>query len=382
MPMMHYSGRPYEVEAAHASAVTRERFENLLSRGREKLPSLLQHMHANQPRDRLVDPRAFDFEYDADRKQVVSRIDGQLFDNHRNGWGHMVTQSGLLQMGTANNFIKKVENDQHWAGELLAHNMNQIFKNHLKERLLMRTVVREDGSEEIRAVLSSKYKIWDSAELLDTFIQTVHSMGAVPIDTHFSDTKWVLKVALQTIYEPIKNEVMMYGLVLGNSDFGNGAMSLRSFLVRLACTNLMTAEEALKKVHIGREMVDSHMLSGETIKAQTKAMKLELRDRTSHLLEAPHVDDFFAKIQQANEESLGEEDVKDILGRFRRRGKITAGEEVALQNEFSSEKNTTAELLPPASNLWRLSNAFSLFAQEKDSDRRLEMERLATEVLN
>jgi hypothetical protein len=44
--------------------------------------------------------------------------------------------------------------------------------------------------------------------------------------------KGILKV-----YEPILAEMVAYGLSLENSDFGNGAVSVRAYLLRIGCSN-------------------------------------------------------------------------------------------------------------------------------------------------
>ncbi|HMH12634.1 MAG TPA: hypothetical protein VK578_05960 [Edaphobacter sp.] len=40
------------------------------------------------------------------------------------------------------------------------------------------------------------------------------------------------------VYEPVPGEMVAYGLSLENSDFGNGALSIRAYLLRIWCTNL------------------------------------------------------------------------------------------------------------------------------------------------
>jgi hypothetical protein len=49
----------------------------------------------------------------------------------------------------------------------------------------------------------------------------------------------------------IASGVLVDGLSLENSDFGNGALSVRAYLLRIWCSNLAITQEEMRQVHLG-----------------------------------------------------------------------------------------------------------------------------------
>jgi hypothetical protein len=58
-----------------------------------------------------------------------------------------------------------------------------------------------------------------------------------------TDTKVALQAIMPEVYEPIPGEMVAFGLSLEKSDFGNRALSIRAYLLRIWCSNLAITQE-------------------------------------------------------------------------------------------------------------------------------------------
>jgi hypothetical protein len=80
------------------------------------------------------------------------------------------------------------------------------------------------------------------------------------------------------VYEPIPGEMVAYGLSLENSDFGNGALSVRAYLLRIWCSNLAITQEEMRQVHLGKRLDDSVLYSRRTYELDAETTVSALRD--------------------------------------------------------------------------------------------------------
>jgi hypothetical protein len=179
---------------------------------------------------------------------------------------------------------------------------------------------------------------------------------------------------LDMVFEPVPNEVMAFGVSLENSDYGDGALSLRAVLMRGWCTNLAMMEETLRKVHLGARLREDLQLSQRTYELDSETMASAVRDLVQKVLNPGSVNEYLSLIKQANDQKLDGWNVKDFL-----RKNLTKGEGEAVIEKFNS---ADVELLPPGNTKWRMSNAISWLAgQTKDEHRQLEISKVAGLVI-
>ena len=86
---------------------------------------------------------------------------------------------------------------------------------------------------ELRGFLSDRYRRLDSRPIIEAFATAVQHKGALPYDGYVTDTKVAIQAIMPEVYEPVPGEMVAYGLSLENSDFGNGALSIRAYLLRI-----------------------------------------------------------------------------------------------------------------------------------------------------
>jgi hypothetical protein len=85
---------------------------------------------------------------------------------------------------------------------------------------------------------------------------------------------------------PVPGEVVAYGLSLENSDFGNGALSVRAYLLRIWCTNLAITQEEMRQVHLGKRLDESMIYSERTYELDAQATVSALKDVIQRQLNA------------------------------------------------------------------------------------------------
>lgn len=73
------------------------------------------------------------------------------------------------------------------------------------------------------------------------------------------------------------------GVRFSTSDYGDGSLDLRTFLLNGVCLNGMVRERTLKQVHLGGRLPEDLQLSEETYRQDTKTVLLTVRDATRQL---------------------------------------------------------------------------------------------------
>jgi len=157
--------------------------------------------------------------------------------------------------------------------DLLSINVNEWIGN--KERRLIRVL---DGN--VRAFLSDRYRILDNHDLLFQALETFKDVGALVHRADLSETNMYVKAIVpHTIDEVKSGDTVVPGIILRNSEVGDGAFRVDPFMLRLVCTNGMIGESAIKQIHLGAKK-ESGLIdwSDETRSAIDKTTYLQVRD--------------------------------------------------------------------------------------------------------
>jgi len=159
-----------------------------------------------------------------------------------------------------------------------------------------------------------------------------------------------------------------------NSDFGNGALSLRVGALRIWCDNLAIFTEDMRQVHLGRRLDENIIFSQKTYLLDTKATVSALEDIIGVQLNREglkrRMEQLAVTAQKAVDPAAAMKMLKDALG---------VG---AAQKVIDAYASADIEMIPAGANAWRLSNAISwVGGQEKDGEKRLELMKLAGRIL-
>lgn len=368
MALFHHDSRSYDEAATEAAARARAMMEREIERGRANAARVLHDVATKVPEDRLARARALNFIPVDTGVEISVAGDSVSTPIHDHALGQIASRGGI-PMGYVRSLL---DAEGEWGAKLLAHNLNDLYRQGkgADGRYLCRSL---DG--ELRGFLSDRYRRMDCRPIVDAFCAMASEHGAVPINGYSLETKIAIKALLPVVFEPVPNEVMAFGLALENSDYGDGALSIRLFMLRLWCTNYAIAEDALRKVHLGRRLTDDFSYSDQTHQLDQRATVSAIKDVTGELLSPDRVNRACGLIRRANEEEVSPLKIKSFLKKH-----LNKGEGEAVTEAFNSADVVN---LPPGNTAWRLSNAISWVAGNMDNQARaLDLMKVAGKVVN
>jgi hypothetical protein len=137
----------------------------------------------------------------------------------------------------------------------------------------------------VRAVLSDRYRRLDNFDLAESVLPILRQLPEVRFESvELTDTRMYLKcVTPRLSYEMAPGDVVQAGVVISNSEVGQGTLSVQPLLYRLVCRNgLIAADRSLRKTHVGRtldtEDESVQVYQDDTLRADDKAFFLKVRD--------------------------------------------------------------------------------------------------------
>jgi hypothetical protein len=330
--------------------------------------AILDRIATEVPRDRIAPVSTLSFTTTDNRLQLTAGEETQ--EIHR----HAIQQAASRgSVNIPSRFIDDLLTTDEWSRELLAHNLNETL-SHTQGRYLLRSV-----NNEVRGFLSDRFRRLDTAPIVEAMITEAGKRDAVVLSAHDLATKWRLRLLLPDLFEPVPGEVVAYGLSFGNSDYGDGALHMSAFLLRVWCMNGAVADEIFRQVHVGGRLADDIAFSKRTYRLDTMTTVSAVRDFTRNVLDVEKVTAYMTAIQDAAGEEL---DAKKAIAALRSRNLVTTTEAQAVAETYNSADIIE---LPAGQNRWRLSNAISLIGRnrlkEGEERRGIELQELAGRVL-
>lgn len=365
--LMHHNAEDYGSASKRAADWATQKLQQIIATGKEKAIATIQEVQRMQPRDFVVPATTLQFEAKPTGLQAkLNNVSGPPFHFHP----HAIEQVGeRCDMPNPKKVVEWMLKEEGGA-EDLARTLNRKFSKMKDRRFLVRSV----NEGEIRGFLSDRFRRLDSAPIVESFIERITAHGALPIAGSVLDTKFYLKAVLPFILEPLPGEVMLWGAILRNSDFGDGKLEISGFAHRLRCTNLMMSEDGFAKVHLGSKLDDNIEFSQRTYELDTATTASAVKDVVDAVFMPDNVKKRMEVIQVLAKENT---DPDAVLKGLRSKSKLSKEEASEVAKIFSS---ADIEMLPPGQNTWRLSNAIALLAQRVEPNRQLELEELAGEI--
>jgi hypothetical protein len=320
--------------------------------------------------DYLVDTRRLEME--ASGNGVVMKM---LGDGGADAIEPMdVRQIAHRQIGTHLK-IPATYYDRMLAGNtgLLAQNVNSWFRREPVRRML-RTL---DGSA--RAFLSDRYRCIDNFEILQAVLPII---GEIP-DARFescqiTESKMYIKVInprLQT--EVSVGDVVQAGVMISNSEVGQGAVSVQPLILRLVCMNGMVINDAsTRRNHVGRvNASDENFLlySDKTLVADDRAFMLKIQDTVRAAVDEAVFGRVVDMMREASGARMNTNDIPAIVKLASKDYGLTDSEGDGVLNHLIEDHNFT---------LYGLANAVTRHSQDIDSyDRATVLEGVGYEML-
>lgn len=363
---------------------------SFIDAGREQAGHLFHNLERNIPRDFLVNTGDLGFSI-RDNGRVCVRTKENEFLLHQHAVSQMVGKTGILTGRVADKMGSAANKEGSWGRDLLLHNLRTIFRESERDRVLIRAVNTDQGPE-VRGFLSDRYRRMNSGPIFQAFAEAAQQYDAVPVyipgknryGTSFvHDVRVGFSMFLPHIFRPIdsmRDELLIIGLTIMNSDFGAGALSVSFQVMRIWCRNLMVTKDELRKVHLGARLTGDIQFGEDTYNSDTTTMALAIRDIVKGLLGPVNVGVLMKRIKKTAETEI---DADGTLENLRKGGHLLKGEAEDIKKIYNSAE---VELLPPGNTAWRASNAISLFANQIEAggnaERALDMREAAGVILD
>lgn len=268
---------------------------------------------------------------------------------------------------------------------LLADNINHGLakisrdarKQARQESMLVRTL---EGN--VRGFLSSRYRILDSHDMLETVFPVIADHGMSVVSSEVTEKRLFIKALSPKLLADVKKgDTVQHGLVISTSDVGAGSVRVEPLIFRLVCLNGMISSTAIRKFHIGKNE------AGEDVREL-------FTDKTRELSDAA----FWSQVRDVVVGSLKPENFEREVDKLR----IAANEEIknfdlprvveltmkATGINGEGKKNSIIAALASGNEgagltRWGLISSFTRAAQDDaiDYEESIELERAAGQIL-
>jgi len=189
-----------------------------------------------------------------DKKVNAAQLRMALAENqvrfHLNGGNHFaITKPCHNQIAERLDIpVKYYHRMEAEAPELLTENVNAWLQRDERDFF-----VRGLG-DSVRALLSDRYRVIDHQDVLYCALNELQAHEAEVEDCFLSETEMNLKVKSSRLRDFVrhKDDLIIGGLLLSNSETGHGALRIDPRLFRVKCSNGMVIEEfATRQIHLG-----------------------------------------------------------------------------------------------------------------------------------
>lgn len=169
---------------------------------------------------------------------------------------------------------------KYW--EKMPTELRAINVNHWLHKQPAKKMIRTlDGKA--RAFLSDKYRALDNFDLAEAVLPVLAEQPDMQIiSTELTTERMYIKALFPRIQgEVAKGDLVQSGVVISNSEVGNGSLRVEPLVYRLVCLNGMISNIATRKYHVGRGAGDDfarEVMRTETMKATDKAFWMAIQD--------------------------------------------------------------------------------------------------------
>lgn len=257
---------------------------------------------------------------------------------------------------------------------LLAHNVNNWLEKD-DSRWMVRTL---DGGA--RAFLSETYRRIDNFEVANAVLPILSSMPGLKIESCelTSRRMYIKAVNPRVTAEVKKGDIVQAGIMITNSEVGQGSVAISPLIFRLVCLNGMVAQDAsLRKIHKGAQnnvASDFTIYRDETIEANDRAFLMAVEDTVTSALDQAKFAMIVDRMQQASEAKMKSRAVPKVVELATKEYKFTQDEGKGILGHLIEGKDFT---------LYGLANAVTRLSQDVDSyDRATELEAAGWKVMN
>lgn len=274
------------------------------------------------------------------------------------------------------NFYDRLKEDYP---ELLVKNINELIAE--KDKRMIRTL---DGN--VRAVVSPKYRCIDNYDVcyqagdLIKELNNTENAGIHIKRADLTETRFYMKATSEKLIDQIfpkkdkqeAGDIVKGGIIISNSEVGDGAFRVMPYMEVLKCTNGMISDDILKRIHVGREKgIGEINWSEETLRKQDETLWLKIKDMITGTFNPEIFRKWVDRINEVASEVIEKPTI--AINNVVKNYNVTKEKTEQLLHMFAQEGYTK----------WGLSNAITSVAQtETDYEKQINMEKVGAEILH
>lgn len=258
--------------------------------------------------------------------------------------------------------------------DLLAQNVNSWLQKEPATRM-----VRTLGGT-ARAFLSNRYRRIDNMEIAKVVLPIIGTMEGAHFEScQLTESRMYIKVVNTRLEaEVVPGDIVQAGIIISNSEVGQGSVSIQPLVYRLVCSNGMIVNDArTRKYHTGRINTleeNFQLYSEETLAADDHAFVKKIEDTVKAAVEEARFSQVIDLMRNATTAKMNTTDVPGIVKLASKDFKITEDESAGVLQHLIEGKDLT---------LYGLSNAVTRHSQDIESyDRATELESIGYKILS
>ena len=217
----------------------------------------------------------------------------------------------------------------------------------------------------IRGVLSSRYSVCDSHDILEVVNDAVDLSKYKVKGSYLNEERLHVRL-IGTEMLPIDGEDLFAGLFIDSSDVGRSILTVKFGIYKQVCTNGLVIARAggtlFEQKHIGITSEEFH----EGLVASLKNVDLLTEHAVEWVQKAKHRENHWSALSEY------EDDINEFVAYIRHQTNLS---------EESSRKVINLMSTKYEDNRWGLINGITEVAQDFTLERRLELERIAGNIL-
>lgn len=263
---------------------------------------------------------------------------------------------------------------------LLAVNVNTWLDAH-PERRMVRTL---DGKA--RGFLSDRYRPLDSFDLAEATLPIFTEVGAEVVSCELTERRMYIKTILPSLQAPIKGsargrgDIVRGGVMISNSEIGEGALKVEGFVDLLICINgMIRTDVSKKKYHVGRKAEALELeeawehFTTRTRKLDDAAFFAKVQDIVRAGFNEPAFFEYVKRLEETTQEKIVSNDMMKVIEVTRRRFSLSE----------RTGQTVLGHLLRGGDlSQWGLANAITRSAEDEESyDDATALERIGGQVI-
>lgn len=272
-------------------------------------------------------------------------------------------------------YLKRKTRGQDWEKELAVKIMNTEIHNQPRDRVLLRNY---NGST--MGFLSTVYKRYNSMMIYAVFLAAAKNTGSIVTAGYRDETRdyiEIIKPEIIYVDTPRNGTVpFVMGSHLGHSDFGDGALTLRQFLLNVVCLNGAVGKQILREIHLGRQIEQEIEMSEKTIKLDTELKCSIITDSMNQLYSAEDYEYHVAKIINASSTII-----KDADERIKTLSKVGVSKEEQKALGLVLMNSNENDGVQGDMTLWKFAQGISALARTPGQRRSVELMEIAGNLI-